>query len=135
MPTLADPARGGLEGTGHGHPLRAVRADRPAAVQTSHGHTAAAAATATAVPMSRGCRGSSAHTAQANVGISPAGGPVRTASETSLVSPATRATTSDDAMTESLRAATEVPAATARTSVTAVTPSSLAFNRYGSLRA
>ena len=104
-------------------------------MQTSHDHAAAAAATATAVPMSRGCRGSSAHTAQANVGISPAGGPVRTASETSLVSPATSATTREAATTESLSAATEVPAATASTSVTAVTASSLAFNRYGSLRA
>ena len=78
-------------------------------MQTSHDHAAAAAATATAVPTSRGCRGSSAHTAQAKVGISPAGGPVRTASETSLVSPATSATTREDATTESLKAATEVP--------------------------
>ena len=71
-------------------------------MQTSHDHAAAAAATATAVPTSCGCSGSSAQTAQAKVGISPAGGPVRTASETSLVSPATSATTMDAATKESL---------------------------------
>ena len=88
-------------------------------MQTSHDHAAAAAATATAVPTSCGCSGSSAQTAQAKVGISPAGGPVRTASETSLVSPATSATTTDAATNESLKAATDVPAATDSTSVTA----------------
>ena len=87
------------------------------------------------MPTSCGCSGSSAQTAQAKVGISPAGGPVRTASETSLVSPATSATTIEAATNESLNAATDVPAATASTSVTAVTASSLPFGRYGSLRA
>ena len=78
-------------------------------MQTSQDHAAAAAVTATAVPTSCGCSGSSAQTAQAKVGISPAGGPVRTASETSLVSPATSATTRDAATKESLKAATDVP--------------------------
>src|SRR3954470_3359705 len=104
-------------------------------MQTSHDHAAAAAAIATAVPTSCCCSGNSAQTAQAKVGISPAGGPVRTASETSLVSPATSATTTEAATKEPLNAATAVPAATDRTSVTAVTASSLAFDRYGSLRA